>query len=91
MKRDCGIGELIPVKFEVVSCLGKSDVETETSHATLKEASEEFAKRKSASAGRPCSNVRLYAKDKAGYANCVQSWVLTKQGEETETNRLKEL
>lgn len=70
MKRDCGPGILRPIKFTVVSCAGESDDEVETIHSNLKEALVEFIARQMSLT--ECSNVRLYAVDKQGYANCIK-------------------
>lgn len=91
MKRDCGTGALIPVKYEVVSCTGKSDRETETQHTTLDEAKAEFSRRCDLVATIPCSDVRVYAVDKQKYANCIRSWILDAKGEVHETDRFHEL
>lgn len=90
MKRDCGQGELKPIAWEVVSTQGKSDDETVTSHATLDFALATYEARV-ALATMPCSNVRLYAKDKQGYANCIKSFIRTAQNEVHTTSRLHEL
>lgn len=87
MKRDCGIGELIPAKFQVRYCLDASDRETKLSFDTLNEAKEFYTEL----VLFPRGNVRVYVLDKAGYANCLLS---TQQREDERvevTNRLNEL
>lgn len=91
MKRDCGPGDLIPIKYEVVSCAGKTDTEVVTKHNTLQEALAEHENRKTKLAGVVCSNIRLYAKDKKGYANCVKRWMIDARGEVGEVDRTNEL
>jgi hypothetical protein len=91
MKRDCGTGELIPVRFEVVSCKGTNDKEKESRHATLVEALAEYNHRTAMLHDIKCSDVRLYAKDKQGYANCIKSWMLDASGVVHERDRLEEL
>jgi hypothetical protein len=89
MKRDCGKGELIPIKWVVVSCFGQSDDEIESKYDSLGAAQIEF--NRIAKGLVNCSDVRLYAKDKQGYMNCVLSIMITLKGERFEKNRLNEL
>lgn len=69
MKRDCGDGLLVPIAFAVVSCTGKSDRETVTQHKTQNE----YDARVKQVMRVPYSDVRMYAKDRQGYANCILS------------------
>jgi len=71
MKRDCGEGELIPTSWRVVSCIGKIDNETETKLSTKEAALEVFKLVVEKAKQIPHSDVRLYACDRQGYANCV--------------------
>lgn len=91
MKRDCGNGELIPVKWEVVWCVGQSDSEKERGFSTRESALEVFEELCCVIRNDRCSNVRLYAKDKAGYANCMKSFTVCVDGSVNETDRMSEL
>ncbi len=91
MKRDCGEGELKPVKWEVVSSVGRTDFGTECEYSSKKEAIAEFESVKKALEDKLCSSIRLYAKDKQGYANCVRNWTLTAQGLVLENSRMDQL
>jgi hypothetical protein len=91
MKRDCGPGDLIPYKWEVVSCKGMSDDETKSTHDTLELAKIEFEKRLLDVKETNCSNIRLYVKDKKGYMNCIRHWSKMANGEIMDTNRFNEL
>ncbi len=73
MKRDCGDGELCPIEWEVVSCIDQSDDETVTEYITFEEARKVYGSILPELI--PRSNVRLYAKDKQGYANCILSYI----------------
>ena len=91
MKRDCGEGELIPVKWEVVSCQGMSDSETVTTYRNFVDAKGAFDSVWSVVRNTPCSDVRLYAKDKQDYCNCIISRIITKDNMVYENDRTKEL
>ena len=90
MKRDCGKGELIPVAFIVRISTGKNDTETRTKFASLAEAIGAFDKALG-SIKEPHSAVALYAKDRAGYENCILSAFWSDSEEAKVTNRLNEL
>lgn len=88
MDRDCGKGRLIPVKYTLVWAVGQSDEETS------KKISDPFSKEyEDMLVTLPAySNIRMYAWDTAGYANCIRSAFVDKNGVATEaTNRLTEL
>ena len=87
MKRDCGEGELIPIKWEVVSVAGASDKETVIGNMTKDKALETFEIKKAQLRDVQYSDVRLYALDKKGYANCMKSWFQSGR----ETDRMAEL
>lgn len=91
MKRDCGKGELIPIKFVIVSCVGQSDDEKEQEFNTLDFALSAYRAQVSILKDIKCSDVRLYIKDKQGYMNCIKSWILCKDGKINETDRTSEL
>lgn len=91
MKRDCGQGELIPIKYVVVSCYGESDDETESSFDSLELALKNFEIQVENRKNVKCSNVRLYVKDKQNYMNCVKSWMLDFNAVTSVTDRLSEL
>ena len=88
MDRDCGKGRLIPVRFNLVWCVGMSDEEQKKDVSDP--SSTEF---ESILKGLPpCSNIRLYAWDKQGYANCIKSAYIDKEGLVADsTDRLHEL
>lgn len=89
MKRDCGVGELKPVRWQVVSTIGKSDDESVNKFDTREQAETLFfVTEKSLT---PCSDVRLYAVDKQGYMNCIMMTIVTAQGETNKTDRRSEL
>lgn len=90
MKRDCGQGELIPIKWVVVSCQGRSDHEIEQSFPTLELALINYKEQLEYVLATPCSDVRLYAKDKQGYMNCMKM-AIHSLSEITYTDRLSEL
>jgi len=92
MKRDCGNGELVPVKYEVVYCVGEhSDDEIVLERRTFNEAKEVFQSKLPEIQATRCSNLRLYALDKQGYANCIISYTHCKNGEKTINDRTNEL
>lgn len=91
MKRDCGVGELVPIRYEVVSCSGTSDDEQVLNFKDLKMALSAYEIKITALQNVKCSDVRLYAIDKQRYANCVASWIRCANGEINTTNRLAEL
>jgi len=78
MKRDCGKGELIPTAWLVVSCTGIADHEAELSFTTRAEA--EISFHEILQQLVPYSNVRLYARDKQGYENCMKHSSMDKKG-----------
>ena len=88
MKRDCGQGQLIPVKYSLAWNIGISDNES------YKKLVDPFSKEYDELLATlpPYSNIRLYAWDKVGYTNCVRSSYVDRDGVVTEsTNRLEEL
>lgn len=88
MDRDCGEGKLIPVGYKLVWSIGLTDKESS------KKLSDPFSKEfEDLLITLPaCSNIRMYVLDKAGYANCIRSAFVDKNGAVTEgTNRLSEL
>lgn len=88
MNRDCGKGKLIPIRYTLIYCTGKSDDETN------KELADPFSKEYAELLAilPPFSNIRMYAWDKQGYANCILATYIDKDGIATEsTNRLTEL
>lgn len=89
MNRDCGNGELVPIKWSVVQSHPQSDDETEYIVDTLQDALALFEKLSINL--QPCSSVRVYAKDKQGYANCVIRKTITANGQVLEIDRRKEL
>lgn len=89
MKRDCGQGELKPVKYQVVSTIGQSDNEHVNTFSNLADAEMLFVVTEKRLT--PCSDVRLYAVDKQGYANCVIMTIVTLQGQVNKTDRRNEL
>jgi hypothetical protein len=91
MTRDCGNGELVPIRFEVCSCFGPSDNESHKAFAHLADALAYFTTLKTTLQAVRCSNVRLYATDKKGYSNCIRSWTLDFHGVIFEKDRLSEL
>lgn len=91
MKRDCGEGDLIPVEWEVLSVIGQSDDEDIQVFQHYDEAMIAYNKLVSKINETPCSNVRLYAKDKQGYANCILTLTHCFNGEKITTDRTKEL
>ena len=91
MKRDCGEGELIPIKWEVVTCFGESDDEMITKHPSFNSAKGVFDSLVVSAKTVPCSKIGLYAIDKHGYANCILSFIHTKQGEFCIDDRTSEL
>lgn len=91
MKRDCGDGELVPCKYEVVFCKGMSDDETELKFLTLELAIQSYKAQIELLNNTSCSDVRLYATDKQGYSNCIKMWICSKNGGIAETDRLAEL
>lgn len=92
MKRDCGMGELIPNKFEVVHVIGQSDDENVSEFDTLEQAKTEFDKVAILVKQTKCSDARLYVKDKKGYANCILMLIHMNDGRvELCTNRIAEL
>ena len=86
MKRDHGPGELIISEYVVVFCSGKSDTEYESSHNTLDFALSVFDSRVDVLKDKPCSDVRLYIKDKKGYMNCMKTWMHCHDGKIITTN-----
>ena len=91
MKRDCGIGELIPVAYEVVSCHGQSDDESVMKFVTLGEATACYDSVVPTVKAAPYSDVRLYAKDRQGYMNCIKSLIHCADGSLNTTDRVVEL
>ena len=91
MKRDCGEGELIPIKYEIVYCIGEYDEEFVSKSSTKEAALKEYAKHLQLILDTKCSNIRLYAIDKEGYSNCIKSCIHTKQGEKYFTDKTNEL
>lgn len=89
MKRDCGKGELIPVAYEVVLATGQSDEESKWKFDSMVEAQKKFDELQATLV--PCSSLRLYVKDKQGYANCILNHTITLQGKEIKTDRRNEL
>lgn len=88
MNRDCGKGRLIPIKYTLVYCVGMSD--DETTKSIPDPYSSEYEELLTILP--PHSNIRAYAWDKQGYANCIRSSYIDKDGVVTElTNRLTEL
>jgi hypothetical protein len=88
MNRDCGKGKLIPIRYSLVYCIGKTDDETN------KELVDPFSKEYEEILATlpPFSNIRMYAWDKQGYANCIRSTYVDNKNIVTEsTNRLAEL
>ena len=87
MKRDCGNGDLIPVKYFIKYQSDSSDrertiqIDNPYSHEydavlfTLP----------------PLGNIRLYARDKAGYCNCIRSDIIGSDGICISTDRRAEL
>lgn len=88
MKRDCGLGELIPVRWEVVSCIGKTDRETVKKFTTEQMARELF---EAVADTLPAfSNVRLYATDRFGYSNVLARVFADEKGVRTDWARPKD-
>lgn len=87
MNRDCGKGRLIPVRFSLVWCVGMSDEEQKKDISEPNSDEFETILKKLP----PCSNIRLYAWDKQGYANCIKSSFIAKDGLVTHTSRVHEL
>ena len=88
MKRDCGQGELKPTSWEVVSCVGKDDKEQVQSYLTLDFALSCYRAQLALHKDVDFTDVRLYAKDKQGYMNCILYWS-SRNGEVI--NRISEL
>lgn len=89
MKRDCGKGELVPYRYEIVHVVGRSDKEFKTP-VTATEADAKFEEILSRLI--PYSNIMLYALDKQGYANCIRSVWVTQDGKlSVATDRRSEL
>lgn len=91
MKRDCGKGELIPIQWSVVWCKGRNDEENERHFSTLDTALELYHTLVEQLKSDPCSNIRLYIQDKAGYANCIMSFSHQADGKFRTTDRRSEL
>jgi hypothetical protein len=72
MKRDCGPGELVPTKFFILYNVGISD-------KALRAEADQFDALLPTLP--PCSNIRLYAEDRAGYRNCIRSAYISPEGE----------
>jgi len=88
MNRDCGKGKLIPIRYELVWCVGQSDDETKRSISDP--SSIEYDELLATLP--PFSNISMYACDKQGYANCIRSTFIDAKGVVTEgANRLAEL
>jgi hypothetical protein len=69
MKRDCGKGDLIPYEWKLKYLLGDTDKElTRLANGPNDPQFEQIA-----AMLPPCGNVRLYAYDRQGYANCIRS------------------
>lgn len=89
MKRDCGKGDLIPIRWELVYSPPYSDKELVTKFKTLDEAMPSWNERSKILVA--CSNLRLYAVDKKGYANPVMSIFINVNGIVQTTDRRSEL
>lgn len=87
MNRDCGKGRLIPVRFNLVWSVGQSDEEQSKDVSEPNTGEFEVILKELP----PCSNVRLYAWDKQGYANCIKYSYVSKDGLVTSSSRLHEL
>ena len=77
MKRDCGKGELIPIRFVIKYCPTKADKELSRLATGLNDPAYEAIQQTLV----PYGNVRLYACDKAGYCNCIRSTHCSPTGE----------
>jgi hypothetical protein len=73
MKRDCGDGELIPNKFQLIWCQGASDTEHKQALPLDLVAARDTFRTKVAALTEPYSSVRLYVEDRKGYRNCILS------------------
>lgn len=91
MKQDCGKGELIPSEWVVVWCSGESDKEHKDFYKTLEFALSTYNAQVMRYKDVALSDVRLYARDKQGYMNCLKMWMKCADGTVMETDRLKEL
>jgi hypothetical protein len=89
MKRDCGEGELIPVKWELVYCPPHSDREQTQTFPTLDSAMPEWERKSKTLVA--CSDLRLYAVDKKGYGNPIMTIMVNVNGEAHTTDRRSEL
>ena len=87
MKRDCGKGELIPHRYEIVYHVGMSDNKVKMPATGPNDPKfEEVLSRLI-----PHSHIMLYALDKQGYANCIRSVALSRAGEVSIRDRRAEL
>lgn len=91
MKRDCGNGELIPIKWVVVSVVGQTGDKHEQKFLTKDFAESAYRAKTEITLLNECSSSILYAKDKQGYMNCIKSTIHCKGGQINESDRSNEL
>jgi len=79
MQRDCGKGRLIPHSYLILYCVGMDDTEQkETVSGPYSSRFDEIL-----ATLPPFSNIRLYVRDKQGWANCLYSVTLSSTGEQS--------
>lgn len=88
MKRDCGKGELIPIRYSISWNVGNTDKEQYRDISSHLSKDFDYI----LATLPPLSNIRMYVHDKEGYCNCIRSTYIDSKGVAKEvTNRLEEL